>query len=221
MLHRDEFFWLLGVTAPALPLFLFSRIKAGTDDMIIVRPRRELAVVFTPMLFYLACVIIVILHTPGQASVWLMLTAAVFCAALFSSVFNGAGVRASAERIELRRPAPALRNQWLPYVLAFGLGPHIDRWFRRFGAQSAMAGTHDLGGIGAGGSSRGSVSMPGGSWSGGGGSFGGAGSSASWVSAVGTIANGVSGAGSNGSGGGFSGGGGGGGSSGGGGGGGW
>ena len=241
MLRNNELLFLLGVTAPALPLFLFSRIKAGADDMIIVRPRRELAVVFTPMLLYLACVIVVILRAPGQASVGLMLSAAVFCSALFSSVFNGAGVRASAKRIELRRrlatarayfnhelrqPAPALRDQWVPYVLAFGLGPHVDRWFRRFGAMSATTATHGFGGMGGNSSSgSGSVSMAGGSWSGGGGSFGGAGSSASWVSAVGTIASGVSGAGSGGSGGGFSGGGGGGGggggSSGGGGGGGW
>ena len=40
---------------------------------------------------------------------------------------------------ELRRPKPALDDAWFPYVLAFGLGPDADRWFRSFGGEGAGA----------------------------------------------------------------------------------
>ena len=111
-------------------------------------------------------------------------------------------------RDELRRPRPALDDRWFPWVVAFGLAPEADRWFRAHGA--AVAGGRSSGGGSFGGGSSG------GGWSGGGGAFGGAGASASFAAAVGSMAAGVS-SGSSGSGGG----GGGGGSSGGGGGGGW
>lgn len=119
-------------------------------------------------------------------------------------------------RVELRQETPALRDAWFPYLIAFGLGAHIDKWFRAFG--SAGAGTPSpaiLAGAGA----RGGSSSPSGSgWTGfgGGGGFAGGGSSASFAAAVGGIAGSVAAPGSGGSGGG-----GGGGSSGGGGGGGW
>jgi len=134
--------------------------------------------------------------------------------------------RQSAERIErrrelararawlaaqLERTAPDLEDAWLPYLVAFGLAPHLDRWFRAHG------GTARDSALVAGGSSwSGSGSTTGGGWSGGGGAFGGAGATAGWAAAATSLAAGVSAA-SSGSGGG----GGGGGSSGGGGGGGW
>jgi hypothetical protein len=64
---------------------------------------------------------------------------------LGNSVFNLARSRQSAGRIarrkrlaaardyfraELAKERPALRDEWFPYALAFGLGGHIDRWFR-------------------------------------------------------------------------------------------
>jgi uncharacterized membrane protein YgcG len=112
---------------------------------------------------------------------------------------------------ELERPAPDLDDTWVPYLVAFGLAPQMDRWFRAFGAESAgaLAGTAGGGRFGGG---------RGGGWTGGGGAFGGAGATASWSAAAHSIAAGVSAASSSGGGGG---GGGGGGSSGGGGGGGW
>ncbi|HEX6069950.1 MAG TPA: hypothetical protein VFZ18_09000, partial [Longimicrobiaceae bacterium] len=36
---------------------------------------------------------------------------------------------------ELERPDPRLRDGWFPYLLAFGLGSHVDRWFRSFGGR--------------------------------------------------------------------------------------
>lgn len=118
---------------------------------------------------------------------------------------------------ELASENPRLRDEWFPYLLAFGLGPKVDRWFRSFsGSQRTSTsnfGAHSY-------SSTSSASgAP--SWTGGGGAFAGAGASGSWVSAVSVVAAGVSKPSSGGSGGGGGGGGGGGSSSGGGGGGGW
>ena len=115
---------------------------------------------------------------------------------------------------ELGKAAPALKDDWYPYVIAFGLDGHADRWFRSFG--KAGAGTTFGNGSPSSSSSSSSVSTAASSWTGGGGSFGGAGASAGWGVAAAGIAGGV--ASSSGSGGG---GGGGGSSSGGGGGGGW
>jgi uncharacterized membrane protein YgcG len=115
-------------------------------------------------------------------------------------------------RRELKEREPRLLDEWLPYLLAFGLQRDMDRWFRAFGASSTGGGfsTSASSASSFGGSS-------GGGWTGGGGAFGGAGSSASWAAAAGGLAAGVSAPSSSGGGGG----GGGGASSGGGGGGGW
>lgn len=114
---------------------------------------------------------------------------------------------------ELKQRQPRLHDEWLPYLLAFGLFHEVDRWFHAFGAAGA-----NVGGMSTATSSSFSGGSGGNSWTGGGGSFGGAGSSASWAAAATGLAAGVS-APSSSSGG--SSGGGGGGSSGGGGGGGW
>lgn len=112
---------------------------------------------------------------------------------------------------ELRQPEPRLHDVWLPYLLAFGLGRNVDRWFRGFGGRVQTAGAFSGSGPSAGG-------IGGSTWSGGGGHFGGAGAMGAWSVAATGMAAGVSAPSSSGSGGG---GGGGGGSSGGGGGGGW
>jgi uncharacterized membrane protein YgcG len=90
---------------------------------------------------------------------------------------------------ELRSEQPRLKDEWFPYLLAFGLGPKIDRWFKSFGgttpstARAATAGSIvSHGGV---------SSRNGSSWTGGGGAFGGAGASASWAGAVSGIASGV------------------------------
>ena len=150
---------------------------------------------------------------------------------LVSSICNQGHSRQSAERIALRKrlaaaraffreelakPSPQLNDAWFPYLIAFGLGRHIDKWFRAFGGSAstpAMASSMLSGSS--------SSSGGGNSWTGfgGGGGFSGAGSSASFAAAVGGMAASVPSPSSSSSGGG--GGGGGGGSSGGGGGGGW
>jgi uncharacterized membrane protein YgcG len=116
---------------------------------------------------------------------------------------------------ELARPEPRLEDRWFPYLLAFGLAPRMERWFRRFGGatQARGGGFTSVSGGGGGGS------IGTGGWSGGGGAFGGGGASATWAMAATAMSAGVSAPSS--SGGSSGGGGGGGGSSGGGGGGGW
>ncbi|HEV7921907.1 MAG TPA: hypothetical protein VGR02_14050 [Thermoanaerobaculia bacterium] len=113
---------------------------------------------------------------------------------------------------QLRSPHPNLRDDWFPYLLAFGLGNNVDGWFRAHGSASSSVSSSSWS------SSSGSSSSSSSGWTGGGGAFGGAGATGGWATAAGALAAGVSAPSSSGSGGG---GGGGGGSSGGGGGGGW
>ncbi|HEX7708975.1 MAG TPA: DUF2207 domain-containing protein [Thermoanaerobaculia bacterium] len=119
---------------------------------------------------------------------------------------------------ELGSAEPKLRDDWFPYILAFGLGSNVDSWFSAHGGSSSAMTSHAGSSFGshASSSSGGGVS----SWSGGGGAFGGAGATGTWAIAAAALGAGVS---TPSSGGGSSGGGGGGGgsSSGGGGGGGW
>lgn len=117
---------------------------------------------------------------------------------------------------QLRSPQPSLRDDWFPYLLAFGLGNNVDGWFRAYGGTSST--TSSSGWSSSSSSSSSSTSSSG--WTGGGGAFGGAGATGGWAMAAGTLAAGVAAPSSSGSGGG-GGGGGGGSSSGGGGGGGW
>ncbi len=157
--------------------------------------------------------------------------------AMFNSIVNNARSRersqgiafrkrlASARRYfadELDRPQPRLRDEWFPYVLAFGLDDDAQDWFRSYGAQShsrstASTWTRSTSTSSGSGSSGSGPSA----WTGGGGAFGGAGASASWAAAASSLSAGVSPPSSSGSGSSGGGGGGGGSSSGGGGGGGW
>ncbi|HYO15891.1 MAG TPA: DUF2207 domain-containing protein [Thermoanaerobaculia bacterium] len=158
---------------------------------------------------------------PGLFSVMAL---ALLPVTIWSSLLNNAQSRETPEAVafrkrlgaarrmlrrELASPTPRLRDEWLPYLLAFGLQSDMDRWFRAFGGTRSGRGSIASSTSSWGGSSGG------GSWTGGGGAFGGAGSTASWAAAATGMATGVSAASSSGGGGG------GGGSSGGGGGGGW
>jgi uncharacterized membrane protein YgcG len=163
-----------------------------------------------------------------------LLGVALFLLALLKSLFNAAKFRNGTRAIELKKklvsarryfahelskPEPRLDDRWFPYLLAFELGPDVDRWFRAHApAGSSSSAPSDYGSSSpSSGGSGGSGSRP---WTGGGGAFGGAGATGSWAAAVGTVASGVSSP-SESSGGSSGGGGGGGGSSGGGSGGGW
>jgi hypothetical protein len=105
-----------------------------------------------------------------------------------------AAARAYFQR-ELERETPALRDEWFPYVLAFGLDDSSRRWFERYGEQKAARAPVDVPVVGSGSSWSGSgtAAAPAGptSWTGGGGAFGGAGATASWAQAAHTLSAGI------------------------------
>lgn len=116
-------------------------------------------------------------------------------------------------KAQLASRTPELEDAWYPWLIAFGLGKAVERWFAAFGGTASAVSRS--GGLGS--SSGGSSSASGGGWTGfgGGGGFSGGGSAASFATAVGGMAAAVpkpsSSGGSSGGGGGSSGGGGGGG----------
>ncbi len=112
---------------------------------------------------------------------------------------NLAAARLYFER-QLRTTAPALRDEWFPYLVAFGLAPEVDRWVRSFSASASSTVSS---------ADRAMPSATG--FSGGGGRFGGAGASGSWAAAATALGSASSSSSGGGSGGGSSGGGGGGG----------
>lgn len=99
--------------------------------------------------------------------------------------------------------APALRDEWYPWILAFGLGNDADRWATTFAP--LRTGTSRTGHSSSGGSvfSGSSSDSSGGGWTGAaGGRSGGAGGGAAWTAAATSMAAGVSPPSSSGSGGG-------------------
>jgi uncharacterized membrane protein YgcG len=83
---------------------------------------------------------------------------------------------------ELRSPEPRLRDEWYPYLLAFGLGQHVSRWFSAFASDASLATISTSGSSASGGGSFSSASTS--SFTGGGGAFGGAGASGGWAVAA-------------------------------------
>ena len=100
---------------------------------------------------------------------------------------------------ELEKDAPALRDEWLPWILAFGLAKRMDDWSAR---QPAAESSRTRSSASTSSSSPASSSP---SWTGfSGGRSGGAGGGAAWVTAASGMAAPVSTPGSSGSGGGSS-----------------
>jgi len=92
---------------------------------------------------------------------------------------------------QLRTHAPRLRDDWVPYLIALGLGPNVDSWFRQY--TQPTAGTMSRGertSQTSTSSSEGSRDS-GSSWTGGGGSFGGAGATGSWALAAAAVGAGI------------------------------
>lgn len=98
-------------------------------------------------------------------------------------------------REELREREPALSDAWYPYLLAFGLGRHVDRWFAAFGGD-VVRDTGIATGVGrtsvGGPRSDSSSSGPSFTGFGGGGGFSGGGGGAEFGAAVGAFAATVS-----------------------------
>ena len=222
--RSGEFFLAAIGSGIGLGLYLFSRIHAITYSNYIIGLAFHTFRVFFFISVYIAALAVVIIVGYFQPSLWLLAGWSVLAVALFGSVVNAAKSEDTLERTllrknlasarrylkrELKKRQPGLEDAWLPYLLAFGLGTNVDRWFRAYGRKQTFAGGFASSATGSSGGSAGR-------WTGGGGSFGAAGASASWAAAAGSLAAGVSAPSSGGSSGG-----GGGGSSGGGGGGGW
>ncbi len=202
-----------------LGLYLFSRIHAITYSNYIIGLVFHTFRIYSFISIYIAALAVVIIVGYFQPSLWLLAGWSVLAVVLFRSVVNAAKSEDTLERTllrknlasarrylkrELKKRQPGLKDAWLPYLLAFGLGTNVDRWFRAHGRRESFA-------DGFASSAAGSSSGAAGRWTGGGGSFGGAGASASWAAAAGSLAAGVSAPSSGGSGGGGSSGGGGGG----------
>lgn len=103
---------------------------------------------------------------------------------------------------QLREPEPRLDDAWFPYLIALGLAPDMDTWFRSFGGRESAEHAprarppvrdrdrdRSTPAPGAGSNPPSWAAAP--SWTGGGGRFGGAGASGSWSSAAAGIAAGV------------------------------
>lgn len=85
---------------------------------------------------------------------------------------------------QLRSATPKLRDDWFPYLLAFGLGSHVDSWFRSYGRAGEGSETDSLSSS-SNTSSFSASEAP--TWSGGGGTFGGGGASGSWAAAAAAV----------------------------------
>jgi uncharacterized membrane protein YgcG len=122
---------------------------------------------------------------------------------VLNSIFNTMHCRQTLKGLQLRKTLatarkyferqlasehPRLRDEWFPYLLAFDLGPNVNRWFKSFAAATT---SHAHVGTTSGSSSAASTPIGSSSWTGGGGTFGGAGASGSWASAVASVAAGV------------------------------
>jgi hypothetical protein len=162
-----------------------------------------------PMAAAMVGVLVLIISGRYRVGVSALAALVVLCVALWNSVLNVARTRQSPELIalrkrlasarayfqrELRQARPALRDDWFPYLMAFGLGPHMDKWFRAFSGTSTSVAHSSIARSSSGISSGGMLSGRSESWTGwgGGGGFAGGGSSGAWAAAAGTMAAGVS-----------------------------
>jgi hypothetical protein len=126
----------------------------------------------SPLILWLPALLLYLTWLGSRTSLVAALGTIFLRMAVVLSIFNLAKTRTGPRRIALRkdlalvrlffhrdpaRPAPRLSDEWFPYVVAFGLAPQAERWFRRYGgaaAATSMAAIH--GGAGGGRSSSGS-----------------------------------------------------------------
>ena len=201
---------LLSVALFGVPVFLVARLQAYLWRRRVVRPGAHLLRVLIPMALLTAALCWGLTTGFGMLGLLASSALALLLVTAARSLFNGARSVSTKERLllrkklasareycraELKRAAPSLDDSWFPYLLAFGLGRHVERWFRAFG-ETAAARFRDSGSGSS--SSRGSSDSGSGSSGGtfagfgGGGGFSGAGATVAFGSAVGAMASGVS-----------------------------
>lgn len=94
---------------------------------------------------------------------------------------------------ELEKREPQLKDAWYPYMLALGLGKHVDKWFKAFGGTATSDTTHFSSSSATSSSSSSSGSGSSGfTGFGGGGGFSGGGGGSTWGAALGSMASTVS-----------------------------
>ncbi|MFP5354538.1 MAG: hypothetical protein ACLGIK_05200, partial [Gemmatimonadota bacterium] len=153
---------------------------------------------FIPMAILAGAFLVIVVQGHFRAGILVLAGLALLIVGLCRSVLNTAMWRHGRTRMELRRglaaarryfeqelrqQQPMLRDEWFPYLIAFGLGTHMDKWFEAFGgaSRSATRSASSWGSSGHGASHSGSPSWSG---MGGGGGFAGGGSSGAWVAAA-------------------------------------
>jgi uncharacterized membrane protein YgcG len=234
MQQSSDIVWVIALVMVTVPAFIVSAAFAYRLRNTLDRIPRSAIWLMVPLGSLLgAYVAFALVDDRFRISAVTMAGMGIWLIAVVNSIANIARSRQSAERIairqqlaaareffrrELRKGNPELRDEWFPYLIAFGLGPHIDKWFRSFGGAIDSSSSFSHATSSAGSYSSSSSGSSGWTGFGGGGGFAGAGASAAFATAVGGMAASVSAPSSSSSGGSS---GGGGGSSGGGGGGGW
>jgi len=198
----------------SLPIYGVARATTLSWRTRVIRPVRHMAWFLAPMCGAAAALWWLLDTGRHAAGAFTLAGLVVWLLALLQSVLNGARSTQSPERIafrkrlaaareyfrvELKQAVPRLREEWYPHLLAFGLGRHVDRWFKAFGGTNAAVNTtassHDrdrsFSTSGGGFSTSGSG---GSSWGGfgGGGGFAGAGATVAFGSALGAMSSGVS-----------------------------
>ena len=209
--------------ALGVAVFLFTRLQSYLWRRRVVRPAPHLTRVLLPMALLATALCWLLATGYGMLGLFALAGLSVLLVTAHRSVLNGARSTSTRERLlkrkelasareyclaELRKPAPALDDAWFPYLLAFGLGNNVEKWFKAFGGAASVRSRSGFGSSGSSysASESGSGSGGGGGFSGfgGGGGFGGAGATVAFGSAVGAMASGVSAPSSSSSGGGSS-----------------
>ncbi len=193
----------------SLPAYAVARVAAAVwKRRIVDYGIAGLFMIGVPLAFAAVFSRILLLENAYRTGAFVLAGLVVWLVALANSVSNGGRMAQSADRIavrkrlvgarnffraELSKPSPQLVDAWYPYMLAFGLGSHVDRWFKAFGAAStgvastSMRTGSDLGSSG-GGSGFGGSGGSGFTGFGGGGGFSGGGGGASFGAAIGSMA---------------------------------
>jgi uncharacterized membrane protein YgcG len=190
-LHLDEFLSLQIFAVPGIIFFWIGGIISALSYRgSVISLARHLFIVF----FSIFCTLVgfcIFLLLPAST----LLILGVFCmaAAISNNIINLSRSKESAAGLALRRrmaaarkyfqqeltrEKPQISDSWFPYLLAFGLGPQVDSWFRSYGKSVSYG--HSVGNAPGGSSGSG--------FTGGGRAFGGGGASGSWSTAVGSFA---------------------------------
>lgn len=198
----------LAACAMSAPVYLFASTQAYFWRSRVASPMLH-ALRFLVPLAGLAGAVIWLLVTGRFALGPFALSGLVFVVlAQFASVCSIARARYTPERMlfrkrlasarayfarELDQPTPKLEDAWYPYLLAFGLGKEVDRWFRAFSAEGTT-GAASASVISTQRSGSSGPSSADGSWGGfsGGGAFAGGGATVAFGAAVGAMSASVS-----------------------------